>query len=209
MLRILSAVFGALCMPLVYLIGRMGWGKIAGFVAAALIAVAHLHIHYSRMALNNIQSVWFALFCALMLIAAYEQSQRQRADAAQPPENPLTDDPLFDSRPHEDSEAAASLLQIKRPKTGLWATDCRIATNGSPEFTVQCTCCIVCLVGYGCRAFALLLLWLAVNPGHHCAAARLDVVETQPECRQLLVVLATFLVTFGPLLSIIPRNNKG
>lgn len=69
-LRTLSALFGALCVPVVYAIGRIGWGRWAGVAAAWLLAVSHFHIQYSRIALNNIQSVWFtALFVLLMMVA--------------------------------------------------------------------------------------------------------------------------------------------
>jgi len=57
-LRMLSVVFGSLCIPLVYAIGRTGWGPVAGYAAAASMAVSHLSIQYSRIALNNIESVW-------------------------------------------------------------------------------------------------------------------------------------------------------
>lgn len=68
-LKMISAVFGALCAPLIYAVGRIGWGRVAGLTAGWLLAVSHLHIHYSRVALNNIQSVWFAaLFLLLLLI---------------------------------------------------------------------------------------------------------------------------------------------
>jgi len=69
-LRTLSAIFGALCVPVVYGIGRLGWGRIAAIAASWLLAISHLHLHYSRIALNNIQSIWFiALFILLMMVA--------------------------------------------------------------------------------------------------------------------------------------------
>ena len=40
----------AFCVPVVYAIGRLGWGPVAGAIAAWLLAVSHLHIHYSRFA---------------------------------------------------------------------------------------------------------------------------------------------------------------
>ncbi|MBV5323432.1 glycosyltransferase family 39 protein, partial [bacterium] len=36
-LRMVSALFGTFCVPLVYLIGRRFWGKLAGFTGAWLI----------------------------------------------------------------------------------------------------------------------------------------------------------------------------
>lgn len=68
-LKLLSAIVGALCTPLIYIIGRVGWGRAAGLSAAWLLAVSHLHIQYSRIALNNIETVWFViLFVALLLL---------------------------------------------------------------------------------------------------------------------------------------------
>ncbi|MEZ4864051.1 MAG: glycosyltransferase family 39 protein [Caldilineaceae bacterium] len=75
-LRTLSVVFGALCVPPIYAIGRLGWGRIAAVSASWLLAVSHLHIQYSRIALNNIETVWFVLlFILCMIIIAYGQSK--------------------------------------------------------------------------------------------------------------------------------------
>lgn len=66
-LRILSVVAGVLCIPLIYQLGRRGWGVVAGLVAAWLMAVSHLHIHFSRIGLNNIESTLaMLLFLVLM-----------------------------------------------------------------------------------------------------------------------------------------------
>lgn len=74
-LRYLSAIFGAFCIPLVYLVGRIGWGRVAGFMAGWLFAVAHLYIHYSRIALNNIETVWFTILFILLFAVVYELDQ--------------------------------------------------------------------------------------------------------------------------------------
>ncbi len=71
-LRMLSVIFGALCIPLIYAIGRVGWGRVAGVMAGWLMMTSHLHLHYSRIALNNIQSVWFTILFMLMLMLIYE-----------------------------------------------------------------------------------------------------------------------------------------
>jgi 4-amino-4-deoxy-L-arabinose transferase-like glycosyltransferase len=88
-LRALSVLFGALCVPVVYGIGRLGWGRIAAFTASWLLAVSHFHLHYSRIALNNIETVWFvALFIFFMLLAAEKTKEGQRqlnADAENDP----------------------------------------------------------------------------------------------------------------------------
>ncbi len=66
-LRILSVVAGVLCVPLIYKLGQRGWGVVAGLTAAWLLAVSHLHIHFSRIGLNNIESsLAMLLFLTLM-----------------------------------------------------------------------------------------------------------------------------------------------
>jgi 4-amino-4-deoxy-L-arabinose transferase-like glycosyltransferase len=74
-LRMLSAIFGAACVPLIYLIGRMGWGKPAGFTAAWLMAVSHLHIHFSRIGLNNIESVFGMILFMLLLTRIWKRGE--------------------------------------------------------------------------------------------------------------------------------------
>lgn len=66
-LRILSVVAGVLCVPLIYKLGRRGWGIVAGLGAAWLLAVSHLHVHFSRIGLNNIDST-LAMLLFLTLI---------------------------------------------------------------------------------------------------------------------------------------------
>lgn len=69
-LRMLSVITGVLSIPLLYLLMRLGFGRLAGLVSAFLLAVSHLHIHYSRLAINNIQSSTAALLVVLLLAAA-------------------------------------------------------------------------------------------------------------------------------------------
>lgn len=69
-LRMVSAIFGTACVPLVYGIGRIGWGRLAALTAAWLLATSHLHIHFSRLGLNNIESVFIMLLVMLLLAKA-------------------------------------------------------------------------------------------------------------------------------------------
>lgn len=73
-LRLLSVIAGVLCVPLVYQLGRLGWGALAGLVAAWLMAISHLHIHFSRIGLNNIDSTFTMLF----FLALLARSRRQQ-----------------------------------------------------------------------------------------------------------------------------------
>lgn len=87
-LRTLSAIFGALCVPPLYLIARRGWGQIAAVTAAWLLAVSHLHIHYSRIALNNIQSVWTIVVLVMLFVLAFSQQRQQQNQQQQQQQRP-------------------------------------------------------------------------------------------------------------------------
>lgn len=66
-LRMLSVIVGTACIPAVYGIARNGWGKIAGLVAASLLAVSHYQIHYSRIAIICVESELGMIVFALIL----------------------------------------------------------------------------------------------------------------------------------------------
>ncbi len=68
-LRTLSALAGTLSIPLLYLLMRYGYGRVAGMASAFLLAVSHLHIHYSRLAQAPIHSSTFVLLVVLLLAA--------------------------------------------------------------------------------------------------------------------------------------------
>lgn len=81
-LRTLSALFGALCAPWAYALGRQGWGRAAGVAAGWLIAVSHLHIHYSRIALNNIETAWLAMVMVLFFFCAWATTPPRTGNGA-------------------------------------------------------------------------------------------------------------------------------
>ncbi|MGQ9826645.1 MAG: glycosyltransferase family 39 protein [Roseiflexus sp.] len=60
-LRILSALIGTLTIPLLYLLARPLFGRNVAFGAATLLAMYHLHIHFSRLGVNNIADPFLAL----------------------------------------------------------------------------------------------------------------------------------------------------
>lgn len=63
-LRLMSALAGALTVVAVYALGRAMFGRKAAFLAALLLTASHLHIHFSRIGLNNI---WDGLFVTVAL----------------------------------------------------------------------------------------------------------------------------------------------
>lgn len=82
-LRMGSAIFGALCIPAVYVVGRLGWTRRVGLVAAAILTFSHIHIHFSRMALNNIHSVLMGIVMVGLLLWS-DQALKSRSMAMTP-----------------------------------------------------------------------------------------------------------------------------
>ena len=74
--RTASALAGVLCVPVVYVIGRLGWGPIAGAMAAWLLAVSHLHIHYSRLAQGFMVATLLAALTMMLLALAADRAKR-------------------------------------------------------------------------------------------------------------------------------------
>jgi 4-amino-4-deoxy-L-arabinose transferase-like glycosyltransferase len=66
-LRIPSALIGALTVGTVYWCGKIMFGHRAGLFASLILASIHLHIHFSRLGLNNIwDGLWFTLTIAML-----------------------------------------------------------------------------------------------------------------------------------------------
>lgn len=78
-LRMLSALFGAACIPTLYAVGRLGWGRLAGVTAAWLMTVSHLHIQFSRVAAGYIDPAFFAVLLVLLLLMAHRLARRPTA----------------------------------------------------------------------------------------------------------------------------------
>lgn len=64
-LRSISALFGTLTIPIVYLIGRLVSGRSVGLIAAALTATSGIHLWYSQ------EARVYALLIAFALVAAW------------------------------------------------------------------------------------------------------------------------------------------
>jgi len=60
-LRAVSAIVGTLTIPAVYLLGRWGFTRRIGLLAAFLLAIDLPHIHFSRLAMNNIVDPLFGV----------------------------------------------------------------------------------------------------------------------------------------------------
>lgn len=75
-LRAFSAVLGALTVPALYLLGRALYGRRTALIAALLLLTFPPHLHYSRLALNNIADPFFGTL-ALGLLAWGWQSGRR------------------------------------------------------------------------------------------------------------------------------------
>ena len=69
-LRSLSAVSGALGVGAVYVLARLAWGRSAALVAGWLACMSAIHIQYSRIALNNIESATLVTLTMALLVAA-------------------------------------------------------------------------------------------------------------------------------------------
>lgn len=67
-LRMLSVIVGTLTIPTLYLLVRELFDREMALVATALLAVSHFHLHYSRLASNNIEDPLFATLVFYFLV---------------------------------------------------------------------------------------------------------------------------------------------
>jgi 4-amino-4-deoxy-L-arabinose transferase-like glycosyltransferase len=69
--RMVSAISGALTVPLIYVIARLSWGRLAGALSMLFIAFGHTHLHFSRFGGGYVEaSLMMALMMLLVVIAA-------------------------------------------------------------------------------------------------------------------------------------------
>jgi|GEM_PF-847272 len=73
--RVPAALVGSLTVGALYLMGRAMFGHRIGLAAAILLSASHLHIHFSRIALNN---VWDGLSYVVALGALWHGWHHQR-----------------------------------------------------------------------------------------------------------------------------------
>jgi hypothetical protein len=68
-LRLASALAGAVTVPITYLVARRSAGRTIATISALFLAGYHVHIHFSRLALNNI---WAPLAAAATFLCLWE-----------------------------------------------------------------------------------------------------------------------------------------
>jgi len=59
--RLSSALAGAFAIPALYLLLRSWFGRWVGFLSAAYLVTYHLHVHFSRVAMNNVGDTLFII----------------------------------------------------------------------------------------------------------------------------------------------------
>ncbi len=75
-LRLTSALVGAFTVPITYLLARRSFGTTVARISALFMAGYHVHIHYSRLALNN---VWVTLAAVLTLLCLWQGLQTRQS----------------------------------------------------------------------------------------------------------------------------------
>jgi len=73
-LRMLSVLIGTATVPALYIFSRPLYGRPIALTAAALLAVYHMHIHFSRIALNNIVDPLLVLIAFAAFLHGYRNA---------------------------------------------------------------------------------------------------------------------------------------
>lgn len=75
--RLLSVLFGTLTVPAVYVLGKRLFDYQTGLLAGALLMAFPPHIHFSRLALNNIVDPFFAVVGFIFLLDGFRTQSRR------------------------------------------------------------------------------------------------------------------------------------
>ncbi|MFN2160674.1 MAG: glycosyltransferase family 39 protein [Candidatus Promineifilaceae bacterium] len=75
-LRLLSALVGAITVPVLFVIGQRLYGRGIGLAAAILLAGSHYHIHFSRSGLTNAWDALLILLALGLIAIAWQQDSR-------------------------------------------------------------------------------------------------------------------------------------
>ena len=73
--RMPSVLIGVAAVPLLYLLLRELFGRNVALAGGAFLAVYHVHIHYSRIAMNNVSAVTIAVLALYFLARALRTKQ--------------------------------------------------------------------------------------------------------------------------------------
>lgn len=76
--RMLSALLGTLAVLFTWLLARRLFNRRTAFVAAAILAVFHFHLYFSRLSLNNVADTFFLVMTLYLLNRGF--SERRRLD---------------------------------------------------------------------------------------------------------------------------------
>ena len=76
-LRAISVIVGTLTIPAIYLLGRWGFNRRVGLIAAFLLTFYLPHIHYSRLAMNNIIDPLLGVLAIALLWQGMKTRSRQ------------------------------------------------------------------------------------------------------------------------------------
>ncbi len=74
-LRLLSPLVGAATIPVLYLLARRLFDRRVALAATALLAVSHLHIHFSRLAINNVYDPLLGLLAFFFLVRGLQEGR--------------------------------------------------------------------------------------------------------------------------------------
>jgi SAM-dependent methyltransferase len=77
-IRILSALVGALTVPVLYLLAGRLWNRRLALAAALLLAGYHLHLHYSRLGMTNVWDPLLVLLVLGLIGLAHKRPSRRR-----------------------------------------------------------------------------------------------------------------------------------
>jgi hypothetical protein len=78
-LRFASALIGTLTVPILYIFARRFFNARVAFIAAALLAVSHIHVHYSRIIVaSSIQDAFFTTLFWFLFLSGIEVRSRNR-----------------------------------------------------------------------------------------------------------------------------------
>ena len=75
MLRLPSAIFGILTIPVIYKIGESLFGKKEGLISAFILSISSIHIFYSQEARMYAQMVLFSIASLYFLYRAYKENK--------------------------------------------------------------------------------------------------------------------------------------